>query len=374
MIINRNNYEEFFLLYIDNELSAVEKAAVEAFVMQHPDLQEELQLLQQTVLLPEESLAFNKSFLFKSESTINDANFEETALLYIDNELSETEKKNLEHHLTTNTKHQAAFSLLQQTKLPLEIVDCPNKEALYKKEENKRPIVWMRFARIAVAAVLIGLGIVVYTIVPTNNQVIEPTVTSNSIQLNEKNTASAVTKTNANTYTITEATNTAKTTKIQTAVNNNSLQQNKKVIKPAIVVSPNIQKETLVLNNKANVENESINNNNVQQQPNIKDKDALVSIESPKKLKITEQQIAPTATTLVAATNDNNIQQNASLAQTTVYKELDTDNENKSLYVGNLELNKDKIRGFLRKASRLLGNKAKNEGESTVKSSFAVNK
>ena len=46
-----------------------------------------------------------------------------------------------------------------------------------------------------------------------------------------------------------------------------------------------------------------------------------------------------------------------------VYKELDTDDERKSLYVGSVEINKDKLRGFLRKASSLFKGKNKNEEE-----------
>ena len=48
-----------------------------------------------------------------------------------------------------------------------------------------------------------------------------------------------------------------------------------------------------------------------------------------------------------------------------VYKELDTDDERKSLYVGSIEINKDKLRGFLRKASSLLKGRNKNEEEKT---------
>jgi len=44
--------------------------------------------------------------------------------------------------------------------------------------------------------------------------------------------------------------------------------------------------------------------------------------------------------------------ESASMHQT-VYKELDTEDENKSLYLGNLELNRDKLRGFFRKAGNL---------------------
>jgi len=44
MIINRHNYEECFILYWDNELSASQRQAVENFVKENQDLQEEFGL------------------------------------------------------------------------------------------------------------------------------------------------------------------------------------------------------------------------------------------------------------------------------------------------------------------------------------------
>ena len=44
MNINYHNYEECFILYMDNELSGDERRMVEAFVQQHPELKEELDL------------------------------------------------------------------------------------------------------------------------------------------------------------------------------------------------------------------------------------------------------------------------------------------------------------------------------------------
>jgi hypothetical protein len=45
MNINRHNYEEYFILYMDNELDSDDRRMVEAFVLQHPDLKEELDIL-----------------------------------------------------------------------------------------------------------------------------------------------------------------------------------------------------------------------------------------------------------------------------------------------------------------------------------------
>ena len=47
MSITRHNYEEYFILYMDNELSSDDRRMVEVFVQQHPDLKEELDILLQ---------------------------------------------------------------------------------------------------------------------------------------------------------------------------------------------------------------------------------------------------------------------------------------------------------------------------------------
>jgi len=68
MQINRHTYEEFFLLYADNELSTSEKKSVEEFVEQNPDLADEFSLMLETVMQPDESIIFeNKELLLKEE-------------------------------------------------------------------------------------------------------------------------------------------------------------------------------------------------------------------------------------------------------------------------------------------------------------------
>ena len=64
--ITRSNYEPWFVMYIDDELSIAERKAVETFIQQNPDLEEELVMLQQSVLRPDERIVFEpKEKLYK---------------------------------------------------------------------------------------------------------------------------------------------------------------------------------------------------------------------------------------------------------------------------------------------------------------------
>jgi hypothetical protein len=67
MEINRINYEKFFLLYLDRELSPVEKQEVEKFLAENTDLQKEFKLLQQTVLVPQDFVFEQKELLYRKE-------------------------------------------------------------------------------------------------------------------------------------------------------------------------------------------------------------------------------------------------------------------------------------------------------------------
>ena len=87
MNITRNNYEEFFILYLDNELCSDDRSEVESFVRENPDLKNEFDLLLQTRMTPDHDLMFDgKQQLLKTASPapISETNFEEWLLLYID--------------------------------------------------------------------------------------------------------------------------------------------------------------------------------------------------------------------------------------------------------------------------------------------------
>jgi len=157
-MITRINYEEFFLLYIDDELTAEEKKAVDDFVLLHPDLKEELDLLCSTKL-PVEDISFaNKEELFASSMKVNTV--DESLLFYIDNELPETEKRTVEAQLKNDAAFALQHQLLLKTKLDkTETIPYPNKRELYRRTGRRIAPVWMR---VAAAVVLLASGTAVW--------------------------------------------------------------------------------------------------------------------------------------------------------------------------------------------------------------------
>ncbi len=158
MNINRNNYEEYFLLYADKELSAAEKINVEMFVKDNPDLEEEFLMIQQSVVKPDLSETLeDKSFLLQ-KGFIDISNYEERFLLYTDNELTATEAIETEKFAARNPQLEQEFKLLQQVTFePDTSIVFPDKELLYRKEKEHKiiPFPWRYLA----AAILLGAGL-----------------------------------------------------------------------------------------------------------------------------------------------------------------------------------------------------------------------
>ncbi|PZR23255.1 MAG: hypothetical protein DI535_24530 [Citrobacter freundii] len=155
MNIDRNNYEEFFILYLDNELSASDRQRVEEFANANTDLKAELELLLQSKLQPETDITFEgKAALLKNEEEI--AGETAAMLLYVDDEMNLTQKKAFEEWVAQHPDAKKELGLFQQTRLQPEHIVFPYKQSLYRKEEHR--VVAIRWWRMAAAAVLL-LGV-----------------------------------------------------------------------------------------------------------------------------------------------------------------------------------------------------------------------
>ncbi|TXT32229.1 MAG: hypothetical protein FD136_1362, partial [Chitinophagaceae bacterium] len=251
---------------------------------------------------------------------------------------------------------QAEFLLIQQTKLPQEEMVFENKAILYRKEKTVRPVVYMQWRRMAVAAALIGLAFSVWMIVPTpsiNKSEALASLVKPAQKLSNNNASAANgSKTNRGNIDASQAngsnaqttaglvaskmsgTNAEKVNRVNTveqnATVNNLPQQN--------------NNETVAISNN-DINTISTNTNNQQIETVASNNNALNAT-------VDKTTISPVA--------DTEIEQ-ADLIKPAVYKELDTDESSRSLYVGSLEINKDKLRGFFRKAGSLLRSKSKEE-------------
>ena len=161
MKINRHNYEEYFILYADKELSSDECRMVEEFISLNPDLKDELDIYVNAVFLPDTSVGFDN----KEELHHHD----ESLISYIDNELSYKEELELEKLINGSPKLQHELELYRKTKLqPATDIVFENKSVLYHSTERRRvaPMTIVRWS--VAAAILLAISITSITIFNKN--------------------------------------------------------------------------------------------------------------------------------------------------------------------------------------------------------------
>lgn len=154
-MITSENYEEWFMLYVDNELSAADREAVERFVAGHPDLQEEWEVMSQCKLLPDQHLVFRDRDVLRKTKAAEDLHTD-YFLSFIDGEL---DGKDIAAMEVLIRQHPHTIKELEQWRQTIAYPDAtitfPDKESLYKIEGDKK-LVWIPLVRIGAAAVIAG--------------------------------------------------------------------------------------------------------------------------------------------------------------------------------------------------------------------------
>ncbi len=155
IIINRQNYEAYFLLYVDGELTREQRNIVTDFAAVHPDLQQELQLLLATKLPPEAMSFPGKDRLLAQNRA--DSVVDENLLLYIDGELPLEQILATEKKIKEDSAYRKQYKQLKATKLDgTEQTVFPFKNDLYRSHQKRTsPLVW-RLAAAAVFLILAG--------------------------------------------------------------------------------------------------------------------------------------------------------------------------------------------------------------------------
>jgi hypothetical protein len=295
-MINENNYETYFMSYIDNELNAAERAAVEAFVLTEPKYAAALAL------------------------------FEKTKLHASSNEFMEMEDK---------------IFLYRFTEMDAKL-DGDFKKSLYRKQAPVRKIIFtpnlMRasFAIAAMLILLIGLQLFNSDTNISGSNLLESnllesplkdkaTVASTNILVPKEN------QTLANLALTTKAI--AKNKTENQTKNNNQIQNETQYENQTILVSTN---------NSSNSINTNIVSSSSSQASRENDSQNIVVA------KFSEGQISSTAMETMATEEEEKI------ILPTNYKEIDTEEEDRTINIGILEIDAAAFRGITRKFSALL--------------------
>ncbi len=114
-IITRNNYEEFFLDYIEGEICAQNKEALEAFLVHHPDLKKELDEMMGVDFTCDATPIENESASLKDIPF--QENFDDFCIAHLEGDLDTYEKEVFESYITSHPDKKNDFNLYAKTKV-----------------------------------------------------------------------------------------------------------------------------------------------------------------------------------------------------------------------------------------------------------------
>ncbi|MCF8303222.1 MAG: hypothetical protein K9I94_08110 [Bacteroidales bacterium] len=163
MNITRNNYEIVFIDYLDGKLSSEEEARLHQFLNENPDLKEELDLIKEVQLEPDQKISYPAKEDLKHIEVIpvgriNESNYDEYFVAYLEGDLDYSQERNIRLFLEKNPALQKAFETYENTRLE------PDYEIVYPdKRKLKKPVVVsirkkLYWAASAAAAILLMLG------------------------------------------------------------------------------------------------------------------------------------------------------------------------------------------------------------------------
>jgi hypothetical protein len=330
-------------MYIDNELSAEEKAAVNDFIMQHPNYANKLEALQQLKISPDTLIYENKFSLYKLSEQ------DQQCITYLENEMTNEEKASFESEISTDIYLQTNVKQWQATFItpPTTIEIDPNfKNSLYKKSAQIKPlwatVTYKRWASVA-AILLVVIGVRLYN--GKNKQ--EASSFSNH----------NVGKTELNKSAVTETNNVADIKATENSIAFNKIR--KETLLPIVYKSAQAQNgyASSNLNSLSNTSFDAPNNDAaITLVPN-----AAINTQTMNETAALPMEMLPTNVSNVNQEAKNNFE--AIITPTQVqYSNIDTDEEDRIINIANLEIDGAKFRELSRKITTLFKrNKPEND-------------
>ena len=152
MKITRQNYEAFFIDYLEGTLDEKRVNQFIEFLQKNPDLKEELSLFEPISLIPENTSFASKDTLYKDKFDV-ESEFNTAAIAQLEGDISPSEAKNFEAYLAAHPEKQASAKQFRKTILTADpTLTFQHKNKLYRKPAGRIVFFWA--GRIAAVLVL----------------------------------------------------------------------------------------------------------------------------------------------------------------------------------------------------------------------------
>jgi len=169
MEINRNNYEAYFIDYLEGTLDVRLVDSFLEFIKLNPDLKEELALFESVAVVPEDVSFTKKETLYK-EKFDSEKEFNHAAIANLEGDLLENDKFEFDTYLAKHPEKKKEAATFAHTKLIAdETIVFAKKNKLYRKPLGKTILLWSS----RVAAILV-LAFVVFSLITKNTTQVIP--------------------------------------------------------------------------------------------------------------------------------------------------------------------------------------------------------
>ena len=158
MNINRNNYESFFMDYLDGIMSPDRVIKLMSFLKENPDLKTELEEFEEINVDPDKK-RFESKRTLKKAFLVNDSNFDDLCIASLEGDLTQEEATLFQKWLQQKPLKVREFELYKKTRLIPEKISFDFKSTLKRRPVSRifTPKVWGYFSAAASIIILIAL-------------------------------------------------------------------------------------------------------------------------------------------------------------------------------------------------------------------------
>lgn len=171
MDINRNNYESFFIDYLDGGMPPDQVIKLMSFLKENPDLKTELEEFEEINVKPDKKRFESKTSL-KKAFVVNDSNFDNLCIASLEGDLTNEESILFQTWLKQNPLKAREFELYKKTRLIPEKITFDFKSTLKKSSVARIFTPKVRGYFSAAASIIILITLYLFISKPDNENTI----------------------------------------------------------------------------------------------------------------------------------------------------------------------------------------------------------